>query len=120
MLANFIPQSGNKNTVTAASKHHCDLTMSEHKVLLFTVAHFDLNGKFILLYFLDACFQCCGSGSALILVVWIRIQKGKKTPLKKGKKFHILKYWIFSFEGFSRGLDVHHGDLGINLLKFMI
>jgi hypothetical protein len=68
--------------------------MSAHKVLLFTVAHFDLNGKFILLYFLDACFQCCGSGSAMILVVWIRIQEGKKTPLKKGKKFHILKYWF--------------------------
>jgi hypothetical protein len=36
--------------------------------------------------------RCFGSGSALILVGWIRIQEGKNAPQKqeKVKKFHVL------------------------------
>ncbi len=43
----------------------------------------------------------CGSGSALILVGWIRIQEGKKWPTKKKKvkKFHVFKCWMLSVEG---------------------
>jgi hypothetical protein len=46
---------------------------------------------------------CCGSGSALILVGWIRIriQEGKKPTKNKKvyKNFMFLKCWILSFEG---------------------
>ncbi len=52
--------------------------------------------------------QGCGSGSALIWVagsgsafklrIWIRIQEGKN-PQKKVQNFHVLKCWMFSFEG---------------------
>jgi hypothetical protein len=36
-----------------------------------------------------------------ILSCWIWIQKGKKLTHKKKKikNFHVLKYWMFSFEG---------------------
>jgi hypothetical protein len=40
-------------------------------------------------------------GFAWILVVWFRIHEGKNDPqkYKKVKKLHVLKRWIFSFEG---------------------
>jgi hypothetical protein len=37
------------------------------------------------------CKQCFSSGSALILVGWIRIRIGNADP--------VLKCWMFSFEG---------------------
>jgi hypothetical protein len=39
-------------------------------------------------------------GSALVLVGWVRIRihEGKKDP-QKLNKFHVLKYWMLSFEG---------------------
>jgi hypothetical protein len=52
-------------------------------------------------------YIACGSvvdpdpfGSALIFVGWIRNKEGKNNPRKgkKVKKFHVLKYWVFSFE----------------------
>jgi hypothetical protein len=45
--------------------------------------------------------KCCGSGSALILVYWIRIQEDEKDPQqeKKVKKVHVLKGWMLSLEG---------------------
>jgi hypothetical protein len=45
--------------------------------------------------------QYCGSGPALILASRIRIQKRKNVPqkLKKVKKFHVSKCWMWSFEG---------------------
>jgi hypothetical protein len=36
--------------------------------------------------FFFCCAQCCGSGSAMILVGWIRTQKGKNCPKKERKK----------------------------------
>jgi hypothetical protein len=47
-------------------------------------------------------YQCFESGSALILVGWsrIRIQGAKMThKIEKGKKFDVLKCWMFSFGG---------------------
>jgi hypothetical protein len=61
------------------------------------------------------------------LVGWIpiRIQEGKNDPQKKrkGKKFQVLKYRMFSFEraeGFSCSLDVLYGGLDICKSKFLI
>jgi hypothetical protein len=44
---------------------------------------------------------------------------GQKLPTKtkQNKKFHVLKYWMFSFfevKGFSCSLDVLYGGLGIS------
>jgi hypothetical protein len=50
--------------------------------------------------------QCFGSGSEIILGGWIRIRiqqdsRAKMTQKykKKLKKFHVLKCWMFYFEG---------------------
>jgi hypothetical protein len=76
-------------------------------------------------------FQCCGSGSAFILVSWIRIRirigntdpdpGGPKLRIKV-KKIQVLKCQMFSFEGwdFCCSLDVLHGGLGISKLQFLI
>ncbi len=39
-------------------------------------------------------------------------QKGP-TKIEKSKKFHVLKCWMFTFEGFAYSLDVLNGGLGI-------
>ncbi len=48
----------------------------------------------------------------------------KKDPQKSkiGKKFHVVKNWMFSFEGgrLFCSLDVFSGVLGISKLKFLI
>jgi hypothetical protein len=47
---------------------------------------------------------------------------GQKWPTKKekkNKKFHVLKCWMFSCEGFSYCLEVLHGGIGINKLQFL-
>jgi hypothetical protein len=51
--------------------------------------------------------HCFGSGSGFSQVsgfvsgIRIRIQEGQKLPTKieKIEKFHVLKFWMFSFEG---------------------
>ena len=65
--------------------------------------------------------QCCGSGSALILVGWIRIctdpdPGGHKCPIKteKVKKYHVFLSTgcsLLMTEGFSCSLDVFYGGL---------
>jgi hypothetical protein len=64
-------------------------------------------------------------------MLWIRIRMvfrqldpdpdpGRQN-IEKVKKFHVLKYWM-SFlvaKGFSYSLDVLHGGLGINKMKFL-
>jgi hypothetical protein len=48
-------------------------------------------------------------GSAQILVVWVRIQEGNNDPqkLRKEEKFHVLKCWMFSFEGLNVLLGIN-------------
>jgi len=62
--------------------------------------------------------QCCGSGSATILIGWTRIQVGKKWFTKKAKlkKVNVLKRWMFYLEGWRHLLilDALHWGLGIN------
>jgi len=63
-------------------------------------------------------------------MLWIRIRNdfscldpdsgGQKDPPQKREEISYFEVLVFSLEGFSRSLDVRHGDLGINLLKFMI
>jgi hypothetical protein len=71
--------------------------------------------------------QACGSGSRFNGVpgsvsgfaTRIRIQEGKNDPQKieKIKKFHVLKFWMFT-EGFFCSLEVLYGGLGI--IKFLL
>ena len=68
--------------------------------------------------------QCCGSGSAWILVGWIRIQEGKMTH-KNRKKSRIFMFLstgcsLLRAEGFSCSLGLLYGGLGISKLKFLI
>jgi hypothetical protein len=64
--------------------------------------------------------QCCGSGSAFILISWIRIldQEGKNDP-ERWRKFHLLKFRMLSFEGFDSSpvALVLHGGMGKNKWK---
>jgi hypothetical protein len=67
--------------------------------------------------------QGCGSGSAWIrinLSCWIRIQECKNDlqMYKIVKNFHVLKCWMFFFEGCS--LYILYGGLGITKLQFFI
>jgi hypothetical protein len=45
----------------------------------------------------DDLFQCFGDPHCL--VGWIRIHERAKRNQRKEKKFHVLKCWMFSFEG---------------------
>jgi hypothetical protein len=49
----------------------------------------------------SALIRVAGSGSAFKLRIRIRIQEGKNDPqkYKKVQNFHVLKCWMFSFEG---------------------
>jgi hypothetical protein len=49
----------------------------------------------------SALIWAVGSGSAYKLRIRIRIQEGKNDPkkYKKGQNFHLLKCWMYSFEG---------------------
>jgi hypothetical protein len=40
--------------------------------------------------------------------------------IEKSSKCHVLKCWMFSFEGFSCSLDVLYGGLGISKSQFFI
>jgi len=72
--------------------------------------------------------QCCGSGSALILVGWIRIctdpdPGGHKCPTKteKVKKYHVFLSTgcsLLMTEGFSCSLDVFYGGLQLKNIIF--
>ncbi len=75
-------------------------------------------------------WQCCGSGSAFILVGWIqiririgntdpdlyRIQIGQNDP----RKWRKLTCAVLRDEDFSYSLDVLYGGLGISKLQFLM
>jgi hypothetical protein len=65
----------------------------------------------IKLRFFHVLWQCCGSVSG---------SRRAKMTHKKVNKFHFLKYWMFSFEGFPCSLDLLYGGLGISKLQFLI
>jgi hypothetical protein len=46
----------------------------------------------------DSCEKCGVNGSVVWIQIRIRIRKAKIIN-KKVKKFHVLKCWMFSFEG---------------------
>jgi hypothetical protein len=46
-------------------------------------------------------------GSALILVAWVRIRNNDPQKLRKEEKFHVLKCWMFSFEGLNVLLGIN-------------
>jgi hypothetical protein len=63
-------------------------------------------------------YQCCGSGSTLILIDFGRLDPDPDPDpggyledfkeKKKGKRFHVSKCWMFSFDGWRLLLYLGH------------
>jgi hypothetical protein len=76
-------------------------------------------------YVLKQCFGTrSGTGSALIMVDWIRIQEGKNDPknIKKLRNFMFWSagYYLLTAEGLACSLDFPYGGLGISELQLLI